>query len=259
MSAEKIIKAQAREKLKNGSWAKALIGLAVIMVMYLILDSLASLQYVFLESFKFTETSEFITKVICGSIITLVAFLLSPVILGYIRMLSSDEKDYDMSDVLYYFSSFDRYTKSISFIFAFVFRMILPTILCFSLVIVYLSLKLFVFKDEMDNIVNDVILVLFIISAVLWTFRYATRYFLSFYMMCNDKEKPLSYYFKTSKIIMKEHEKNVVKLFNSFLGWIALCITVLPLLYVLPYFTQSMCISAKWISMLSRNEKNELF
>ncbi len=259
MSAERIIKAQAREKLKNCGWSKALIGLAVIMVMYLILDSLVALQYVILESFTFTETSEFITKVFCGSIITLIVFLLSPVILGYIRMLSSEEKDYNMSDIIYYFSSFERYSKSISFIFAFVFRMIIPTILCFSLVIVYLSLKIFVFKDEMDNVVYDMTLILFIVSAVLWTFRYAIRYFLSFYLMCNDEEKPLSYYFKTSKIIMQEHEKNVVKLFNTFLGWIALCITVLPLLYVLPYFTQSMCISAKWISMLSRNEKNELF
>ncbi|MBQ8860876.1 MAG: DUF975 family protein [Ruminococcus sp.] len=254
MSAEKIIKAQAREKLRNGGWAKALIGLAVITIMYLIIDSLYSFQYVILESFTFTETTEFLINVVCGSIITLIVFMLSPVILGYIKMLCDENSDYDMSNVLYYFSNFKRYRMAISFIFSFVFRMILPTVLCFSLVIIYLSLKLFIFKEEMNNTFNDVTLVLFIISAILWTLRYSNRYFLSFYLMSEDENKPISYYFNTSKLIMCGHESDVVKLFNSFLGWIALSFTVLPLLYVLPYFAQSMCISAKWISKLSRNE-----
>lgn len=250
MSAKKIIRAQAREKLRVGGWTKALIGLAIIAMMYLIIESIAALESVIINIFALEDTALFITEVACGSVVTLLSFLLSPVILGYIRMLCTDSDDYDISDVFYYFTSFAKYSKAIAFIFSFAFRMIIPTILCFTLVIAWLLIKHFWFSEFTND---TIMLVLFIITAIAFALRYATRYFLSFYLMCKDEEKPISYYFSASKEVMCEHESDIVKLSNTFIGWFLLCITVLPLLYVLPYFVQALCISAKWLSQLSRN------
>lgn len=254
MSTEQIIKSQAREKLKNSGWSKALIGLAVILIMYMIIESIATIETIILDTFSLTEKAQFITKVLCGSAVTASVFLLSPIVLGYLKMLCTDDKDYNMNDVVYYFSSFKRYSKAIAFIFSFVFRMIIPTILCFSLVIALFVIKNFWLKEAFDNTIYNLTLILFVITSILWTLRYSLKYFISFYLMCCDENKAISYYFNTSKAVMREHNVDVVRLFNRFWGWIILCITVLPLIYVLPYFTQTMCISAKWLSQLSRNE-----
>lgn len=253
MSAEKIIRAQARDKLKHGGWSKVLIALAIIAVFYMIIDSVATLEYIITDAFALNEFTEFVVKVSCGSLVVLTTFLLSPALLGFFRMLCNDTKEYDTNDVVYYFSTFQRYTKALSYVLSFTVRMILPSLLCFSLVIILICIKAFFLKDFIENTVYQVILVLFIFTAIVFTLRYATRYFLSFYLMCEDEEKPVSYYFTVSKIIMRNHQKDIVKLSNTFTGWIVLCITVLPLLYVLPYYMQAMCISAKWITQLSRN------
>ncbi len=253
MSAEKIIRAQARDKLKHGGWSKVLIALAIIAVFYMIIDSVATLEYIITDAFALNEFTEFVVKVSCGSLVVLTTFLLSPALLGFFRMLCNDTKEYDTNDVVYYFSTFQRYTKALSYVLSFTVRMILPSLLCFSLVIILICIKALFLKDFIENTVYQVILVLFIFTAIVFTLRYATRYFLSFYLMCEDEEKPVSYYFTVSKIIMRNHQKDIVKLSNTFTGWIVLCITVLPLLYVLPYYMQAMCISAKWITQLSRN------
>ena len=253
MSAEKIIRAQARDKLKHGGWSKVLIALAIVAVFYMIIDCVATLEYIIADAFTLNETTEFVVKVSCGSLVILTAFILSPALLGFFRMLCTENIEYDTNDVVYYFSSFDRYTKALSFVFNFIIRMILPGLLCFSLVIILICIKAFLLKDHMDDGAYTILLVTFIITAFGFTLRYATRYFASFYLMCEDEDKPVSYYFTASKIIMRNHEKDVVKLSNTFLGWIALCVTVLPLLYVLPYYMQAMCISAKWITQISRN------
>ncbi len=253
MSAEKIIRAQARDKLKHGGWSKALIALAIVAVFYMIIDCVATLEFIVADAFTLSETTKFITEVLCRSLVILTAFLLSPALLGFFRMLCTDNKEYDTNDVVYYFSSFNRYTKALSFVFGFTVRMILPTIFCFSLVIILVCIKAFFLKDLMGDTEYYIMLALFIFSAVIFTLRYATRYFVSFYLMCEDEKKPVSYYFTASKIIMRYREKDIVKLSNSFTGWIVLCVTVLPMLYVLPYYTQAMCISAKWITQISRN------
>ncbi|MBQ7133272.1 MAG: DUF975 family protein [Ruminococcus sp.] len=253
MSAEKIIRSQAREKLKHGGWSRVLIALAVIAMFYMIIECVATLEYIITDAFTLTETAEFVVKVSCGSLVVLTTFLLSPALLGFFRMLCNDNKEYDTNDVVYYFSSFERYTKALSFVLGFTLRMILPSILCFSLVIILILIKAFFLKDSLGDTEYQVMLVLFIITAFIFTLRYATRYFVSFYLLCEDEDKPVSYYFTVSKIVMRNREKDVVKLSNTFSGWIVLCITVLPLLYVLPYYTQAMCISAKWITQISRN------
>ena len=47
---------------------------------------------------------------------------------------------------------------------------------------------------------------------------------------------------------MKQRTGDVAKLIFSFTPWMLLGLLVLPLLYVIPYITQSLCVSAKWLT-----------
>lgn len=256
MSAEKIIKSQSREKLKHGGWAKALIGLGIIAIFYMIIESVASVEYYLLDAYEFSENVEFIIKVASGSVVTIAVFLLSPVVLGYLRMMYTNNKEYDPSDIVYFFKGFKKYCKSVAFVFAYAMRMIVPFLLCFSPVFGLIAVKYFLFEDIMSETTYTTGLVLFVLISTVNLLIYNIRYFVSILLLSEDDTKPLSYYFRTSKNIMRGHYNNVMKLTFSFYGWILLCITVLPALYVIPYMTQAYCISGKWITELSRNGQN---
>lgn len=256
MSPEKIIKAQSREKLKHGGWSKALIGLGIIAIFYMIIECIASVEYYLLDAYTFSETIEFIIKVSSGSIVTISVFLLSPVILGYLRMMYTDEKEYDASDIVYYFRGFKKYAKAVAFVFSYALRMVIPILVFFSLVFVLIAVKYFWLKDIVSEETYITSLVLLIIISTVNLLIYNIRYFVSVLLFSEDDSKPLSFYFTTSKKIMSGHYNDVMKLTFSFYGWILSCIAVMPAIYVIPYMTQAYCISGKWIAELSRNGQN---
>ncbi len=246
MSKEKIVRLQGREKLKKNGLAKALIGFGMLAVFYLIVESVAYCEGVFLELTDYK--AEFLVSVICRSVTTLCGLLLTPSILGYLKMMYSEKDEYEMSDVVYYFTSFKRYVKAVTFVFSYVMRMAIPALLCFLptfLYIIYIDYK----KAEISLFV---LVVLIVFSSVLLLF-YSIKYFLSVKLFCDDDSKNYGYYFSTSKIIMRNHRWDVVKLTLSFSLWFLLCITILPMIYVVPYFVQTMCISGKWFYELSRD------
>lgn len=246
MSSEKIVRLQGREKLKKNGLAKAIIGFGMLAVFYLIVESVAYCEVVFLELMG--NDAQFLVSVICRSVTTLFALLLTPSILGYLKMMYSEKDEYEMSDVVYYFTCSKRYTKAITFIFSYVMRIALPALLFFLPVIAYI-----VYIDYKKATISPYILgALIVVSAILLLF-YSIKYFLSVKLFCDDDSKNYGYYFSTSKMIMRNHRWDVVKLTLSFSLWFLLCITILPMIYVIPYFVQTMCISGKWFYELSRD------
>ncbi len=260
MSAEKIIRLQSREKLKNCGWSKALIGVGIIAVFYMIFDCFMSFQSVFIDYFKLNETLLFIYRVSFNCVLIIISFLLSPVILGYLKMMYSDKEEYDINDLLYFFTNFKIYSKAVAFVFSYFVRLIIPAILFFIPPILLFLIHNFWFKGAISDNVDKALMCTLIIASTLQLIRYSIKYFVSVLLLIENEDANLSYYFKTSSAIMRTHEKDVMRLFLSFTWWILLCITVLPALYVIPYMTQAMCISGKWITQLSRNgQNNELF
>ena len=53
---------------------------------------------------------------------------------------------------------------------------------------------------------------------------------------------------------MKNRTGSAAKLIFSFTPWILLCLLILPMLYVIPYMTQSLCVSAKWMTKAALEE-----
>ena len=246
MSIEKTVRYQGRKKLKEYGWVKALIGLGMLAVFFLIIESVAYCETILLDIVK--EDMHFLISVIYRSFTTFVAILLFPSVIGYIRMLLSEKGEYEMSDVTYYFMSCDRYFKSIGLIFSYLLRIALPALLCFSPVIGVTVLNNYVSIEYYDIILYSLV----VLSSVLLLI-YSLKYFLIIKLFCDDETQDMSFYFKTSKNIMRNHRLDVIKLTLSFTPWILLCITILPMLYVIPYMTQSLCISSKWFYELSRD------
>ncbi len=253
MSAEKIIKSQARQKLSDGGFAKALIVLGIIVVCYMIVDCITSVFYYINEDLEISNAFEFILQVASGSITTIFFFLLSPIVIGYFKMLYSDQKEYDISDAVYYLLNFKRYIKAVTFVFSFVVRLLIPAVVCYIPVISLYAINAFVLKKSMNETLFAITLVVLVILSTAAFLLYSTKYYLSIKLFCEDDTRQMSYYFLTSKIIMNGHSNALIKLVGSFIPWLLLCVTVLPILYVLPYMTQSICISGNWLLQLSRN------
>lgn len=257
MSAEKTIRAQARQRLKEGGWAKALFGFAVLVFCYMLVDCFASIESVLLTAIKPNSTITLVIEVLSRTITIVVALMLSPAVLGYLKMLYSDNKEYDMKDVLYFFTDFKRYIKSVAFVFIYIIRMIIPTALCYLPVAGVVMVDKYVFSGFMDDVVYAVTFYTLIVFSSIALIVFSTRYFLCVKLYCDDEKKPLSQYFTDSIILMNGHTNYVLKLIISYVFWIMLCVTVMPILYVFPYFTQAMCISGKWITDLSRNGQGQ--
>ena len=123
MSIEKTVRYQGRKKLKEYGWVKALVGLAMLAVFYMIIESVAWCELILLDVIK--EDMHFLISVIYRSFTTLIVILLLPAVMGYIRMMFSEKGEYEMSDVTYYFMSGDRYFKAVGLIFSYLLRMAL--------------------------------------------------------------------------------------------------------------------------------------
>lgn len=256
MSAEKLIKSQAREKLKHGGWAKALFALALVTIIYMLLESVSLISLCIIDIVQPDKTFDFIIEVAGGSITLIIALLLSPIILGFFRMFYSGDEEYSLNDVFYYFSGSKHYGKAIKFVLSFILRMFLPTLLYSLFPITWYVAHYLITDNKPMELWSNATFILFIIMTISFTLRHSIRYFVSVLLLCEDEFESTSYYFKTSKQIMKRHEKDVVKLFWSFFGWILLSITGLPALYTVPYFAQAICLSGKWLVELSRNGQN---
>lgn len=259
MSAEKIIKAQAKQKLKDGGFTKAILGFAVLIMFFMIVDCVMMLSSTVLMRFATTYALEVTMQVACGTLTTISVFLLSPALLGYIRMMSSEQTKHEISDVVYYFYSIKRYAKALWLTISFVMRLALPAFVCFAPVLIFVAIDAFkLFTLIPQNIYVVTIIVLVVLSSISLLI-FSSRYFLTLFLYFEDDSKEYSYYFAESKTIMNGNCDKVVKLLYSFIWWILLCVLVLPILYVFPYIVQSMCISGKWLLNLRNGQDNELF
>ncbi len=248
MSPEKIIKLQAKQRFKNAGFLNPLIGLSFIAIAFMITEYVSYFMYSIADNVT-NKDLHFVLQVTASSVTIFCALLLSPVILGYIKMLSTDKPRYNTADLSYFFTDFNRYCKAVSFVFCYLLRLLLPTAL-FSLPIVAVILI-----DRATPVAGKqyIIIALCVLSAIA-VLTYSTKFFASAVLFCETQNAPLNLYFKLSKTIMNGKTNNAVKLTVSFFPWFLLCVTVMPLLYVLPYYTQAMCISSNWLVQLSRNE-----
>ena len=257
MSAESIIKSQARDILKH-NFVKAIAALAIILIPYYIIDGTTTVISCVVPQFVSDETtSTFLVYSIGYPVEIIMGFLFSPIINGYIRAFykAAYSETIDMKDVFYYFGS-GRYISALGLNMRFIIRMLLPSLILFSPLIAYVIIGS-VYAPEFSKtfLYNEVYFILALLSTITTTL-YSLRYFTVFTVSADNPDFTPKEVFQYNKYIMKHRTGSAAKLIFSFTPWLLLCLLILPMLYVIPYMTQSLCISAKWMTKAALEENN---
>ena len=249
MSEQKTVKAQARAVLRH-NYAAAVIALITLLLPIFVIDgAVSAADYLLIELLE-DSTLQFILSVVSTVILTIViGLLLSPLFNGYIRLYyrAGYTEDFDMADLFYYFKK-GRYARSVSLNLSFMLRMALPLVICYLPLIIYDVMCYLKASDFVDSTLYlDFRFILCVLSGVL-VILYSLRYFAVFTLYVENDRLSNRDIVRYSKQVMRGHSVHALRLYLSYLPWILLCITVLPMLYVIPYLTQGLCIGAKWMT-----------
>lgn len=250
MSAEKVIKKQARDALKH-NYPKAIIAMVVALLpVYMIDGATTVISCSFIKLFADNDTMR--DALIYGigySAEFILGFLFSPVINGFIRAFYRNgyTQDMDLKDLFHYFEG-GRYMKTLGLNIRFILRMLIPVLLLYLPLIIYEIICSSVGGDFYGSIVyRDFFFLLSVLSAITTTL-YSLKYFTVFTVCVENEDLSPQQVFNYSKYIMKNNTGSAAKLIFSFTPWLLLCLLILPMLYVIPYMTQSLCIAAKWMT-----------
>ncbi len=255
MSAEAIIKSQARGILKH-NFVKAIMALLIVLIPYSIMDGTTTVISCLIPQFISDESTSMMLVYSIGYPVEIIMlFLFSPIINGYIRAnyKAAYTENIDLKDVFYHFGS-GRYFNALSLNIRFIIRMFLPALILYAPLIAYVVISS-IYAPEFSNTVlyYDFYFILTVLST-LTTALYSLRYFTVFTVSADNPDFTPKEVFRYNKIIMKHRTGDAAKLLLSFTPWLLLCLLILPMLYVIPYMTQSLCISAKWMTKAALEE-----
>lgn len=179
--------------------------------------------------------------------------LFTPFTLGALRWfwMLAHGKDCSVRDVFYYFSSSRFFLKTVALSFLLFLRVVLGAVVCFlpyALLNVVITPELYnAFGVSMPVVISGIFpLVQFFKLAggllfVFWCFRYS----LFFVALFNQPQMSANAMISYSVKITKGKLFRLTGFAVSFIGWLVLCILVLPLLFVVPFFMASLVIFAR--------------
>lgn len=261
MKTEKRIKQQARQSLQ-GNIVPLIAALGLCVLVFLLIEYLG---YIFTVLFGLMDVyveavfESDITKQIgvFFRFLKYAAMLLAmPFVNGFLKTAANAalKQDCDATDVFYYFKSARKYFKTVA-LDAILF---LFYILITNLLNVYHYLSESIHANLFDGIqtfdAQTIILLAALCSSVVINL-FIYMVFLHFPLLAyaiNDT-KSVGYYAFSLIDFSCSNFVSVLKLFFSYIGWLALCFFVVPILYVAPYVATGSLISAKWLFELDRN------
>lgn len=258
MSAEAIIKSQARGILKH-NFVKAIMALLIVLIPYSIMDGTTTVISCLIPQFISDQSTSMMLVYSIGYPVEIIMlFLFSPIINGYIRAFykAAYTENIDLKDVFYHFSS-GRYFNALSLNIRFIIRMFLPALILYAPLIAYVVISSITAPDFCKTVLYYDIYFILAVLSTLTTALYSLRYFTVFTVSADNPDFTPKEVFQFNKMIMKHRTGDAAKLLLSFTPWLLLCLLILPMLYVIPYMTQSLCVSAKWMTKAAL-EENEL-
>jgi uncharacterized membrane protein len=248
LSPQAIVRAQAREALKN-QWATAVIALLILLIPLYLIDGMCTAIACTVVSIITDEAAQnFVANLIIYPVLLIVGFLFSPIFNGYVRLFYRNgvEGKMDIRDLIWFFAA-RRYGAALRFNLSFAVRMIIPFLLFFIPVAVYEIVCRYIGDHFTDTVLYaDCYFILCVLSVVL-VMIYSLKYFFAFTIFAEDQTRSAGEIFRMSKRIHMQFSGSAAKLLFSYTPWFLLCMTILPILYVAPYLTQGMCIGAKWM------------
>lgn len=283
MYAEYIIKKESRNHLSNNNWGKAVavtvfvfsMKFAVSLLMdllslFLQIDIYDNLDYFvsFISDFRFNQGALIeifngisVVNMIEYCVLTVLLviilfFILCPISLGVSRFyyFVSKGESPSVAEIFYYFKNKKNYLRSLSYWINIVLRMLLWGIVCMLPGIITLFVSgTFTMSPTIDAnlrlfaLLLTILSNLFLIAGSVIYFIIVLRYFLTSYIVISREDMEIKECINISFSSMKGHRTSVLKLYITFIPWLIACFFVLPLLYVVPYFSTSKMSCAKWL------------
>lgn len=97
--------------------------------------------------------------------------------------------------------------------------------------------------------------ILLLLGGILLYIFITSRYIIAPFLMVEDNSRKVSAVVKDSIKYSRKYRWEFTKFILSFVGWAFVCIAVLPLLYVVPYFCSSLSIFSKHIIYAQRPQQ----
>lgn len=225
------IKIEARNILKN-NYSTAFVTTVTVLAVWYIFNYLCSI----LEIFTTVVLADILLVILC-------VVLFAPLLLGYLRHLwrmSSGVTDNPIA-IFYYFSYTKLYFKSLRLIIS----LFLRIGLCYLIFLIpYFVLQVITgtwIYETLDITVplwtlsfSNIITVLHYVATVATVFS-CFKYYLAPMIFVADDKIDTAEAVHLSTVIAKKTMLDFIFLCFSFLGWIALSLLTLPLIYTLPY------------------------
>ena len=256
MSPEATIKSQARGILKR-NFVPAIMALLILLLPFYIIDgTTTAISCGIINTVQDKDLADTLTYSIGYPLEAIFYILMSPLINGYIRAFykATYSNRIDLKDVIYYFSK-HHYGSALHLNLNLILRMLIPIILFYSPVIIFDVLTTMYIQDVSNTVLYTNAKFLFMTMSTFIVVLYSLRYFTVFTVSADNPQFSTKEVFAYNKKIMKNNTNSAAKLIISFIPWMLLCLLILPMLYVIPYITQSRCVSAKWLTQAALEEK----
>lgn len=251
MSKEKIIKMQAREALKGntlpiiaGMFLSVLVFVMLQNIMYVLLIAFDAID---LQTENMNAGSDIpYSLILSGTVVA--GVLLSPFINGMYKAAANAviEKENDITDLLYFFSGFKRYLKTL--LVNMTVLLIYGTITSGASVL----LKTLAGTDGINAVISGVI------SGIVGFLAYALFMHYPLCLYAADDSRSAGRYMFGYIGFSFRHFWALIRLIFSMIGWILLCFFVVPALYVVPYALCAAIDSAYWLKDVD-DEKSRIF
>jgi len=171
-------------------------------------------------------------------------FITMPLTLGIMRFFwqTTLGADNSVAVVFYYFSG-HNYSRALSYSFGMFLRMNL---------FMLLGTLFNTFRDyiRIENVPQEIVtlvLTLLMFGSMIFGIYMALKFFLTPYLLINDENLDTATAFETSKRLMFGQKGNLFGFMMSFFPWLLLCLTILPMIYVYPFYMLACAIFAKYI------------
>lgn len=242
MASSRIVKLTAKTAL-SGKWLNAFFASGIVIFASLILsNSMSVLSLV---------AGEIFTTI---SMVLISVFVISPLSLGLLRFFWRnlfDVKDNPIS-VFYYFSSVSEYKRILSLVLSIAFKLIFWGVLLYIPVLIVelmshsfiydiANMPLPVWTTNLTNLKTF----LKILSGVLVGFA-MLRFYLAPMLFIADDNIEAAEAMHMSTVISKKTSVDFIYFLLSFIGWIALSVLMLPLIFTLPYFITSYLVHSRF-------------
>ena len=246
---EKIIKQQARQALR-GNLSQLIAAAGSVVTVYLAVQYANYMVYFSLKNLDVTQIGLLSAETLFALGTAVMLLLCSPLLNGFLRASANTalQKDCGARDVLFYFKKTELYFKTLLInLLVYMLFSITSTALNVSMYLEKLAPSVtdpavFGFTPQGFAVVFAAVLTV-IISIFLYMF------FVHFPLMSyalNENQGVGRCVFVTMGFSFRNFGK-LLRLMLSFAGWFALCFFVLPILYVLPYFSVASLLSARWL------------